>query len=483
MRTPYASLIASLLVSALSAQTPVLLKDINPNGNSSAVHITCIGDVAYFYADDGVHGQELWKTDGTANGTVLVKDIVVGATGSFAQDFMELNGTTYFLATFDGVQQLWQTDGTTAGTQFALDFADVDGLLSWDEFAKAGDRIYFTGQTAELGRELWSTDATVAGTQLVADIKPGTGNSGIDYPAEYDGKLYFEASDGVAGGELWVSDGTAAGTMMVKDIYPGVGSGDPMYLTVAGDLLYFRADSPGTGDELWVTDGTEGNTHLVVDLYPGINSSLPSNFTEHNGELYFRGYLNIANDNFIYRSNGTEAGTVALPQPSYDYNLAEGLTSHDGWLYFLAFGDYHKQLWRTDGTAAGTEEFLYPGPTPVQPLSSSYVTVSCNGALIYRANYIEALGNELYTISSTVGLNGPGTVHTGLFPNPTTGPLQIADVPVNGQFQLFATDGRKVLDLPAQRTVDVSSLTDGTYIAHIVTDGRTVRSQVVVLQR
>lgn len=35
-----------------------------------------------FTADDGVGGVELWKTDGTDAGTVLVKDIRAGSAGS-----------------------------------------------------------------------------------------------------------------------------------------------------------------------------------------------------------------------------------------------------------------------------------------------------------------------------------------------------------------------------------------------------------------
>lgn len=486
MKTPYSSFsIAFLLVSVtLSAQTPVLLKDINPTGASMPSAITCFGDVAYFQANDGVHGAELWRTDGTESGTVLVKDIVDGPVGCSLSKFMELDGTVYFLVYTDGVDRLWRTDGTASGTQLALDFADVDGLMSWREFAKAGDRIYFIGQSAVEGRELWSTDGTAAGTHLVADINPGTANSGIGSPAEYNGQLYFSAaSDNGLGAELWVSDGTAAGTVMVKDVKEGFGSSSPIFLTVAGDLLYFRAEASGIGEEVWVSDGTEAGTHLVKDIYPGNNTSLPAHFAAHNGELYFSA-VPANGANFLYRTNGTEAGTVPLPKPSYAYNYASGICSHNGMVYFLAYGDFNQQLWRTDGTAAGSQEFLYPDPTPPQPLSNTYMLTSCNGALIFRAKYIEAIGDELYTITSSIGLNEPAKVEAGLYPNPSTGLLQAENFPLNGRFQLFATDGRMVLDLPAQRTVDVSSLADGTYIVRITnTDGRAVHSRPVVLQR
>ena len=90
-------LFVALLPCAITkAQTPVLLKDINPTGSSSPNYMTCFGNTVYFNANDGVHGIELWKTDGTANGTVLVKDIVEGTGHSSARDFFEIDDMIYF---------------------------------------------------------------------------------------------------------------------------------------------------------------------------------------------------------------------------------------------------------------------------------------------------------------------------------------------------------------------------------------------------
>lgn len=68
--------------------------------------------VLLFPANDAANGRELWKTDGTAEGTVLVKDINPGATGSFPDGFTPLNGAWYFAA-MDGTNgdELWKTDG------------------------------------------------------------------------------------------------------------------------------------------------------------------------------------------------------------------------------------------------------------------------------------------------------------------------------------------------------------------------------------
>jgi len=299
---------------------------------------------------------------------------------------------------------------------------------------------------------------------------------------EFQDHLYFTANVPEEYLEPWVTDGTPQGTHMLKDCYVGTGSSNPMYYTVAGDHLFFRAETAAQSDELWVTDGTSDGTVLVEDISPGQDGSLPSNFTEHNGELYFRAYPSFGT-NYIYRSDGTSVGTIPLPQPTYDYNLAEGMCSHDGWLYFLAYGDFNKQLWRTDGTAAGTEEILYPGPTPIQPMSNAYNLGSCGGELLFRAGYIEEIGYELFILNTSVGIDEPALTNVDIFPNPTSGQLQVSGFPVNSTFSLYTTDGRSVLNTPAAPRIDVSELRSGPYVVRITNaTGGMVHTQLLILQ-
>ena len=62
--------------------TPQMVLDINPTGPSNPAGLVAIGATTYFSADDRVHGQELWKSDGTAAGTMLVNDINPGSASS-----------------------------------------------------------------------------------------------------------------------------------------------------------------------------------------------------------------------------------------------------------------------------------------------------------------------------------------------------------------------------------------------------------------
>ncbi len=145
-----------------------------------------------FAVDDGVSGVELWKSDGTAVGTVLVKDIDSGAAGSSPTNLTNVNGVVYFDAIDDSH-----------------------------------------------GNELWKSDGTAAGTVLVKDIRSGTGSTSFGFLTKHRWHALLQANDGVQGNELWRSDGNAANTVMVKDIFTGNGSANPNNLTNVNGTLFF----------------------------------------------------------------------------------------------------------------------------------------------------------------------------------------------------------------------------------------------------
>ncbi|MEA2694872.1 MAG: hypothetical protein QOJ16_4259 [Acidobacteriota bacterium] len=111
----------------------------------------------FFAADDGVHGRELWASDGTAAGTVLVSDIEPGPDSSRPTGLTAAGGRLFF-STYDGRhgRELWESDGTGGGTRLVQDIAPASFSSVPQNLTVAGDRLYFSADDGLHGRELWA---------------------------------------------------------------------------------------------------------------------------------------------------------------------------------------------------------------------------------------------------------------------------------------------------------------------------------------
>ncbi|MHC4078993.1 MAG: ELWxxDGT repeat protein, partial [Planctomycetota bacterium] len=193
-----------------------------------------VGTIVYFVATTRTHGTEIWKTDGTETGTVLVKDILPGSISAFPENLTAVGNTLYFSAFGPSAgRELWKTDGTAAGTVLVKDIKPGCDSSSPRNLAAAGNTLYFAAADVDHGRELWKSDGTAVGTVLVKDIEPGKMTSGAPWSSFPEGltlvgsTLFFAARTRLSGVELFKSDGTASGTVLVADIRAGIGGSDP----------------------------------------------------------------------------------------------------------------------------------------------------------------------------------------------------------------------------------------------------------------
>jgi trimeric autotransporter adhesin len=294
------------------------VKDIYPgSSNSSIGYLANVNGTLFFVANDGVSGTELWKTDGTAAGTVMIKDIRNGSMGGNPSELVNVNGVLFFSAD-DGINgtELWKSDGTVSGTVRVKNINPNGGSSYPQSLANVNGVLFFAADDDAHGPELWKTDGTEAGTVMVKDIQPGNGGS---YPFELttvNSTLFFSANDGNSGAELWKTDGTSAGTVMIKDIWEGNNDGYPFGLVSAGGVLFFSADNGSNGVELWKTDGTASGTALVKDIWPGHESGAAGNFSRFVDKIIFKGNDGI-NGYRTWESDGTASGT----------NIATGLVN------------------------------------------------------------------------------------------------------------------------------------------------------------
>jgi len=164
-----------------------------------------LNGVLYFGAwTDGYSVQGLWRSDGTEAGTYQVSDV------QFPWQLTKLGNRLIFAGyPPDDRPEVWRTNGTSSGTMLVKRLAPVGEFgSSPSNLIRVGNRVYFTADPLAnpfhnpSNDELYRTDGTKAGTKVVMDINP----SGASRPASLTNvaaTLYFTADDGTHGRELW----------------------------------------------------------------------------------------------------------------------------------------------------------------------------------------------------------------------------------------------------------------------------------------
>jgi ELWxxDGT repeat protein len=429
--------------SAGAATGPILVKDINPGSGSGAPDVTTnVNGTLFFSASDGTHGTELWESDGTGSGTTMVKDVRPGSTSSLIVDGSDnpipvepadVNGTVFFVAN-DGEHgfELWKSDGTAAGTRLVEDIRPGRGGSAPIQLTGVNGTLYFSASDGTHGYEPWKSDGTATGTKLVKDIKPGSGGSYSGGYSGVGGKLMFGADDGTHGLQPWRSDGTPAGTQMVKDINAG-GSFPRDFTNVGGTLFFAAWDAHGY--ELWKSDGTTAGTKMVRDIDPS-GSSYPSGLTDLNGTLLFAA-SDGAHGGELWRSDGSEAGTSMVEdiESGPGYSVPSYLTTVNGVLFFDAYDSAHgDELWRSDGTEAGTSMVADVNTGPNGSILSGLTNV--DGTLMLSGDN-GASGNELWrSDGSQLGTTMVKNINPG-----AAGSSPRALIDVSGTLFFTADDG------------------------------------------
>lgn len=409
--------------------------------------LTVWGNKVIYAANDGYAGYEPWISDGTSENTKMIKDIkpnnYSSVDGWVARNFTIFKDKSYFQADTRDGRQLFVTDGTGEGTVMLTKPGTGDRNPSG--FIEFNDQLFFTCQT-RLGAvpQLWVTDGTVDGTYEFKVI--GNGNNGYasTYSAiVYQNKLYFTGFIDSLGWELWVSDGTNPGTQLFKDINETVGIGShPHGFTIFKDNLYFIANDGIHGNELWCTN--DDSTYLVKDIGLDGGALDYAEIYVANDRLFFAAQQDNNGVYELWMSDGTAEGTERLP--ANDGNAVEAPKSFVGWKGKTVFvaGQYNKQLWITDGSSQNTYPVFPDSITPWSALGSNSSMVNFKGDLYFSASYDNSIGYELYKLKVDSSLIRPNILQQPLSNNICTGDSVFFEVKVSGrpdfQYQWMKND-------------------------------------------
>ena len=387
------SLVAQITLAAPRAN---LIKDIRQGAESSTPNLLHRGSILpipvdingtlFFNANDGVHGEELWQTDGTPAGTKIFVDFVPGSNGSKPHHITSIGNDLFLtIKTNDPYSREEQND--LEGHGYSEDFIESltqdlkyyelrkvnsvtgetivlkksKGVLTsrsharpiigspFNSLGNVNGTLLFTDRSEEKSR--WKSDGTVAGTQPVeSEIIPTSYRSSWTL---LDNKLIFKARDGDSDDEkLWQSNEVDAEVVKINGDFDSINS----KLIKINSALFFIANK---GDDLglWKYDGSESGATLIYN-FPQ-NDTERSSLTELinvNGKLFFlERFGGFPSPIILWQSDGTEAGTVSLKAFRFE-DFPKNFININGLLFFTKKNEDHSgiELWKSDGTVTGT---------------------------------------------------------------------------------------------------------------------------------
>jgi ELWxxDGT repeat protein len=357
-----------LMITAASSHGQILhlAADINTTFgplSSNPANFSAAGPLVYFTAAMPGTGQELCITDGTTLGTRLISELLPGSSSPECRPVASLGTDLLFIATTpDAGRQLWRSNGTASGT---IRLTSTLSAVA-DDFANklvVNGRLFFAATSPSSGNELWVSDGSPTGTRQVAEIATGVSHANPTFLTELNGRVFFAAGSGAQGRELWATDGTTAGTSMVANIYPGGGSSDPRNLVRIGNEIWFSAISQGKGSEPWKTDGTASGTVPIADLIAGTAGSTPAEFAPCGNRVIFSATTQPTG-NELFISDGTSAGTMLLKDivPGTAPSSPRYMTPIGARAIFV---DASQTLLCTDSSTQGTISTGYKATTTV----------------------------------------------------------------------------------------------------------------------
>ena len=370
-------------------------------------------NLLFFTAEDSIHGRELWRTDGTEQGTILIKDLLPGTNSSVPQYFLSLNNKLYFTTNSQSQNNkydLWESDGTEQGTNM------VSPNLLTHIYSFANNKLLIATDFGELD----AYDCNTKNTSLIYELTAYQKKLKYSFnSSKSDTNICYFTYSSVDTAYLMQTNGTKEGTRMIYSFTKSDLS-TPSYVSIGNLELLSKKLIFSMGDELWSMDRKTQVFDKVLGIqYYNLNyKELYSTATALGDQrpLVFR-------DKIYFRSDYPPFGNPLFKE--------------------------NRQLIESDGTVAGTKQITKPLTIKKQLNDLTSIT-STNDAIYFLRNdsingaEIWRYGNKVEIKTSVLTSNQLNKIN--IYPNPSNGKFNITGIE-NKNISIFNINGITVFNV------------------------------------
>jgi ELWxxDGT repeat protein len=455
-------------------------------------NLTVVNGRLIFSATTNNEGNELWTTDGTNAGTKILKDIHPGIYDGFYLNALVydkriyvIGNQAYFAATdhLHGTE-LWRTDGTNVGTIMIKDVSP-DMVFGFPPqcFSNIGNTLFYKYDDGVNGEELWQSDGTSNGTKLVKDIFSGS-NSGLQPICtllSHNGNIYFAGkSDNTTGVELFTSSGSASGTKLVADINLGALNSNPIgFKSFGNDLLFFATGSDGKAGLYKLTPSApailtaSGNITGIIKCHGDKTVTLSA--VAEGGTTPYAFAWSSGQTVDIISNIGAGSYSVIVTDATgstanYSFNVTEPT------LLTATSASTPSIIGQSNGTATvtptgGTPPYSYAWTPNTLPNTANVTGLSGGTYKVVITDFNGCSNSQTIVVNEIVATNNLEAQKINIFPNPATKSFQINIPEAFGlcRVEVFDALMRSVFSEKKSKTVsvEVENWTSGVYFVRI----------------
>ena len=425
-----------LLPCLLMAQNPKLLKDINPGtANSNPSNFVSLSNGSCFFLADGddagTDPELYYYTD--IKGTQKINLVSPGYMSSKA-DFItptrnSANSKVVFVGdNYPGYCELWITDGTQSGTKVIEQFLPPSSaVISNDVIAAFDNEVLYAVRNNNNNLQLRKINVQTEQASLVKDFgNPASGS--LNLFTIVNNTMYFIYYKPDGSDELWKTDGTEGGTVPIKNLGTGGLHTYLMPLTNGSRVVFMVYDAANTSnDSLWVSDGTPAGTNPVKRFArtATVNNVYPAFGEDGTGNGLYVSFQDTANGKQVWKTDGTAAGTSLRTLFNTPAGCdPKGYYLDNGTMYFNGiFQGYGRELFKTPaiGGSFSLVKDFNPGSGDGNPEIMGRMPGFINGDLLIVSANDGVYGQELYAVDANNNADkiliqdlAPGSV--GAFP-------------------------------------------------------------------